>query len=101
MPTPVEVSHIKRSVVNSSGIEGLGGMWRDRPWYMSERSLIWEIEWPDDRRQWSFYVQSGDKRLPVIVSSSDGRIPHDGRRPPRALEAAGLAQERGVRSIPS
>jgi hypothetical protein len=73
MPTPVEVSYIKRSAVNRSGVEGLGGTWRDRPWYLSEDSVIWEIKRPDDRRQWDFYVQDADKRLPVIVVSDGGQ----------------------------
>jgi hypothetical protein len=74
MPTLVEVSYVKRSVMNRSGVEGLGGTWRDRAWYMSEENLIWEIERPDDRRQWDFYVRAVDRQLPVIVSSeNDGK----------------------------
>lgn len=46
MATPVEVSYIKRTGVEHSVIEGLGGIWRDRPWYMSERSVVWEIGRP-------------------------------------------------------
>jgi hypothetical protein len=56
MPTPVEVSHIKHGHENQSGIGGLGGTWRDRPWYMSEPNLIWEIERPGNERQWDFFV---------------------------------------------
>jgi hypothetical protein len=47
-------------------------MWRDRPWYLSEQNLIWEIERPDDKRHWDFYVQAGDRQLPVIISSAGG-----------------------------
>ena len=74
MPTPVEVSYVKRGTLDRFGITGLGGMWRDRPWYLSVESIIWWIEQPDDRRQWDFYVQACDKQLPIIVSSgSDGK----------------------------
>jgi hypothetical protein len=71
MPTSVEVSYVKRSAVNRSGVAGLGGMWRDRPWYLSEESLIWWIERPDKSRQWDFYVQVGHTQLSVVVSSGN------------------------------
>ena len=73
MPTPVEVSLIKRSAANPSGIEGLGGMWRDAPWYLSECSLIWEICQPDSERQWDFFVAGERRHLPVIVELRHGR----------------------------
>jgi hypothetical protein len=59
--------------VNQTGIEGLGGTWQDRPWFMSERNLIWEIERPADRRYWDFFVRVDDKTVPIIVVSMDGR----------------------------
>ena len=73
MPTPVEVSLIKRSAANLSGIEGLGGIWRDAPWYLSERSLIWEISQPDSERQWDFFVAGERRHLPVTVELRYGR----------------------------
>jgi hypothetical protein len=73
MPTPVEVTQIKRSAVNLSGIEGLGGTWRDGPWYMSERNAIWEVERPDGERQWNFFVVIDGKNTPITVVSLDGR----------------------------
>lgn len=73
MPTPVEVTQIKRSAVNLSGIEGLGGTWRDGPWYMSERNVIWEVERPDGERQWNFFVVIDGKNTPITVVSLDGR----------------------------
>jgi len=73
MPTPVEVSHIKRSAMNRSGVEGLGGTWRNRPWYMSERNVICEIEQPDVTRQWDFFVVIDGENVPITVVSIDGR----------------------------
>ncbi len=73
MPVPVEVSHIKRSSVDRSGLEGLGGMWRDRPWYMSERNLVVEIERPEDKRQWEFFVVIDGKNVPLRIVERDGR----------------------------
>jgi hypothetical protein len=76
MPTAVEVSSVKRGHkvgATHERIEGLGGIWRDRPWYMSSGSVITEIERPANRRQWDFYVQVGDRSLPVIVTSTGGR----------------------------
>jgi hypothetical protein len=70
MPTPVEVSHIK---CNRTGIEGLGGTWRDRPWYLSLGSLIWEIERPDRERQRDFFVTVDGRQVPIVVVSNDGR----------------------------
>jgi hypothetical protein len=70
MPTPVEVSLVNRS---ASGIGGLGGTWRDRPWYMSNRNLIWEIERPANERQWDFFVAGARRHLPVTVEVRNGR----------------------------
>jgi hypothetical protein len=73
MPTPVEVSHIKHGHVNQSGIAGLGGTWRDRPWYMSEPNLIWEIGRPGNERQWDFFVVIEGQNVPIAIASIDGR----------------------------
>jgi hypothetical protein len=48
MPTPVEVTQIKRT---AGRIEGLGGVWRDRPWYLSVSDMIREIERPAEKGQ--------------------------------------------------
>jgi hypothetical protein len=72
LPTPIEVSHIKYGHVNQSGIGGLGGTWRDRPWYMSEPNLIWEIERPDNERQWDFFVVIEGRNVPIAIASIDG-----------------------------
>jgi hypothetical protein len=59
MPTPVEISFVKMSDDLPSQprrIEGLGGIFRDRPWYMSERNLIAEAEKPEGIRAWNFYI---------------------------------------------
>jgi hypothetical protein len=76
MPTPVEVSFIKvRDDLPSRPrwIEGLGGIFRDRPWYMSERNLIAEVEKPDAIRTWNFYVWNGREATPLVVGARDGR----------------------------
>jgi hypothetical protein len=72
MPTPVEVSHIKHGHENQSGIGGLGGTWRDRPWYMSEPNFIREIERPDNERQSNFFVVIEGKNVPIAIASIDG-----------------------------
>ncbi len=72
MATPVEVSRIKRTGVNEPGIEGLGGTWRDRPWYMSERNVIWEIGRPDGERQWDFFVVIDGANVPIAVTATGG-----------------------------
>jgi hypothetical protein len=76
MPTPVEVSFVKvRADLPSRPrrIEGLGGIFRDRPWYMSERNVIVEAEQPEATRAWNFFVMSGDEAVPLIVAVHDGR----------------------------
>jgi hypothetical protein len=70
MPTPVEVTHIKRSGTNTSGVEGLGGVWRDDSWYMSERSVIAEVEAAD---YWALFVCIEGKTTPLAVTLIDGR----------------------------
>jgi hypothetical protein len=70
MPTPVEVSHIKRNV---AGIERLGGAWRNRPWNMSALNVIWEIERPDNNRQWDFFVVIDRANVRITVAKVDGR----------------------------
>jgi hypothetical protein len=72
MPTLVEVSRIKLSVVKPSGIEGLGSTWRDAPSYMSERCLIWEIGRPDSERQWDCFVAIDGENLPLVVDTAEG-----------------------------
>jgi hypothetical protein len=67
MPTPVEVSYVKRSRVKLTGIDALGGIWRDRPWSMSERNLIAEIQQPAETRQWNFYVTIDGLQVPIVV----------------------------------
>jgi hypothetical protein len=67
MPTPVEVSRIKR---NGDRIERLGGMWRDRPWSMSERNVIVEVERGD---HWAFFVHLDGENLPLTLTSVNGR----------------------------
>ncbi len=80
MATPVEVSRIQR---NGDRIERLGGMWRDRPWSMSARNMLAEVELPASERQWDFFVSIGGGRVAVAVTLIGDR---------KALVAAGSAQ---------
>jgi hypothetical protein len=75
MPTPVEISFVKMRDLPypRRWIEGLGGLFRDRPWYLSERSLIAEAEKPEATRAWNFYLQIGAEAVPLIVAVHDGR----------------------------
>jgi hypothetical protein len=76
MPTPVEVSLVKLrgdQFAPHARIEALGGVWRGQPWSMSERSLVAEIEQPDDSRAWNFFVRIDRDEVPIIIRSKDGR----------------------------
>jgi hypothetical protein len=76
MPTPVEISFVKMSDDLPSQprrIEGLGGIFRDRPWYMSERNLIAEAEKPEEIRAWNFYIWNGVDAVPLTVAVHKGR----------------------------
>ena len=76
MATSVEISFVKvRDDVPSRPrrIEGLGGIFRDRPWYMSERNLIVEAEQPEATRTWNFFLRTGGEAVPLIVAVQDGR----------------------------
>jgi hypothetical protein len=76
MATPVEVSFVKISddlLLRRRRIQGLGGIFCHRPWYMSEQCLIAEAERPEATRAWNFYVQNGTEALPLIVAVHAGR----------------------------
>jgi hypothetical protein len=73
MATPVEITFVKISDGFPCRIEGLGGVFRDRPWYMSERYLIAEAEKPEATRVWDFYLRTGAEAVPLIVAVHDGR----------------------------
>jgi hypothetical protein len=68
MHTPVEVSQIRKRA--DGVIEGLGGIWRDRPWFMPERSVITEVE---DGSHWAFFVHVDGKDVPLSIVVVDGR----------------------------
>jgi hypothetical protein len=70
MPTPVEVSRIQK---DRDRIVRLGGIWRDRPWSMSERNVIREIGLSDRERHWDFFVMLDGKAATVLVRSENGR----------------------------
>jgi hypothetical protein len=73
MPTPVEVSQVRRRGSSREAIERIGGMWRDRPWSLSEGNAIREIE-RGDSRQWDFFVMVGGAAAPVMLMvSANGR----------------------------
>jgi hypothetical protein len=71
MPTPIEVSCVRSR--SPGRIEALGGVWNGQPWSMSERSLIVEIEQPDDRRQWNFYAVIDGAAVPITIRVESGR----------------------------
>jgi hypothetical protein len=70
MPTPVEVSRIQK---DGDRIVRLGGIWRDRPWSMSERNVIREIGLPDNERHGDFFVMVDGKAAPVLAHTENGR----------------------------
>jgi hypothetical protein len=74
MPTPVEVSQVVRRQGSSrEALERIGGMWRDRPWSLSERNAILEIEL-GDTAQWEFFVMVGGLAAPItVMRSADSR----------------------------
>jgi hypothetical protein len=47
-----------------------GGIWRDRPWYMSERTVITEVE---DGSHWAFFVRVDGENVPISINAVDGR----------------------------
>jgi hypothetical protein len=42
------------------------------PGTWSEPNLIWEIERPDNERQWDFFVVIEGKNVPIAIASIDG-----------------------------
>jgi hypothetical protein len=68
MATPVEVSQIRKRADGT--IDGLGGIWRDRPWFMSERTVITEVE---DGNHWALFVRIDGQNVPISIASVDGR----------------------------
>jgi hypothetical protein len=73
MPTPVEISLARRSALHHERVERLGGFFRGRPWSMSERNVIVEIEQPDSVRQWDFFILIAGLSVPVTIMSANGR----------------------------
>ena len=67
MLTPVEVSQIRKRA--DGAVAGLGGIWRDRPWYMSERVVVTEVE---DGSHWAFFVRIDGESVPISIASVDG-----------------------------
>jgi hypothetical protein len=73
MPTPVEISQVTRRGSSREAVERIGGIWRDRPWFLSEGYAIREIELGDSRR-WDFFVMIGSAAAPVtLMVSANGR----------------------------
>jgi hypothetical protein len=75
MATRVEVSHVRkrRDASGHEAIEGLGGVWLDRPWSMSAQNVIWEIGRPDGERQWDFFVVIDRANVRITVAKIGGR----------------------------
>jgi hypothetical protein len=71
MPARVEVSCVRRR--GPGRIEALGGVWNGQPWSMSERNVIVEIDQPDDRRQWNFFVKIDGWDVPITLRVESGR----------------------------
>jgi hypothetical protein len=66
----VEVSGVRRL---GGRIEGLGGIWHDKAWCLSLESLISEIDRPDDRRQWEFFIRFDLTALRLMIATRNGR----------------------------
>lgn len=76
MATFVEISFVKKrnnELDPHARIEGLGGLFNNKPWYMSERNIIAEAEKPDAKKVWNFYVSVEGEMVPVVVGSREGR----------------------------
>ncbi len=76
MATPVEVSFVKRCSGTSgpaASVEGFGGLFNDKPWYLRESYVIAEVEKPPSRRVWDFYVRVGGEAVPMVVAAVGGR----------------------------
>jgi len=76
MATPVEISCVKRrsgTLDPASPVEGFGGFFNHKPWYLHERYVIAETEKPPSRRAWDFYVRVGGEPVPVVVAAHGGR----------------------------
>jgi hypothetical protein len=69
MPTPVEVSCVRRG--GPARIEALGGVWQGQPWSMSESTVIAEIERPG--RQWDFFATIDGYEVPIVVGFENDR----------------------------
>jgi hypothetical protein len=80
MPTPVEVSCVRRS---GWDIEALGGTWNWQPWSMSAPDVIAEIERPG--RQWDFFIILDGEELPITIRGEGGRKSLCAGRDPIAL----------------
>jgi hypothetical protein len=70
MPTPVEVSFIKHA---RGRIEGFGAMFRDRPWRLSEATMIREPSYLTASGTGISMSRSPGAAAPVTVESANGR----------------------------
>jgi Protein of unknown function (DUF3892) len=54
-------------------IEGLGGVFDGKPWYLPENEIIAELEELDETRRWDFYTSVGGKTVWVVVAVHEAR----------------------------
>ena len=76
MATPVEISFVKRrpgTLDPAASVEGVGGLFNEKPWYLDERYVIAEAEKPQSQRVWDFYVRVDGEPVPVVVAAHGGR----------------------------
>jgi hypothetical protein len=54
-------------------IEGLGGVYGGKRWYMREEDIILELEKPNATREWNFYANVDGHSAWVIVAEHNNR----------------------------
>jgi Protein of unknown function (DUF3892) len=76
MAIPIQVSCIKKRGGHYNPherIEGLGGVYNGKAWYMPENDIIAELEKPEAARTWNFFTSVNGKSAWVVVAAYEGR----------------------------
>ena len=75
MADSVQVSCIRKRQHHNphERIEGLGGVYSGKRWYMEEGDIIAELERPAATRRWNFYTSVNGHAAWVIVAVHNGR----------------------------
>jgi uncharacterized protein DUF3892 len=76
MAEDVEVSCIRKHGDHYNPherIEGLGGMYGGKRWYMLEAEIIAELKKSDPPRRWNFYTKVNGKTAWVVVAVHNHR----------------------------